>query len=321
MTTQILEDDTISAIEDIDELDLSNAMAPTLPAKSNFDVARRDVELTEFYNRLQSADAEALRSAATRIHARENTIRKNILETGKDLLGIQAAMAGVFDQWLDLAFGMSKRTAWNYISVAREFSATPQVVEFLPPSTAYALAASGTPESIRKSIIKEITDGVSPKKGEVERRIAEAKVMARKEREEIREKMKAEKVAAFEKVAEEKAWANKEKELKKSGATDDELKHARIVWYRDKERKEKAKKKALEALQTKREAEEKGRGEEVQILLEKAYSAAVYLMEHFSGDRRRLIELMAGVSHQDIAKALQKVSEDQALSINDASAL
>ncbi len=269
----------------------------TTAVASDVQSAQRDA----FYKKLLKADAEELKEAADRIRERHRT---SIIETGKDLLKIKTNKSGIFVRWLEIEFDMSVRTAWNYISVAEQFASTPKVVDVFPPATVYKLAASGTPDAIRKAVVLEVNSGACPTKEDVERRITEARNRARKDRLDARQKLADEKEIAAWKATEAKAWAKREKELKKNGAADEDIATARTAWANDREQKEKAKIKALQSRKTEKEREQQKRNENAKRLQEKAYSAARYLMENFKGDRKRLAELMAGVSQHDVAKAI-----------------
>ncbi|WP_425645903.1 hypothetical protein [Agrobacterium leguminum] len=269
----------------------------TTAVASDVRLAQRDA----FYKKLLKADAEELKETADRIRERH---RSSIIETGEDLLKIKTNKSGIFVRWLEVEFDMSVRTAWNYISVAEQFASTPKVVDVFPPATVYKLAASGTPDAIRKAVVLEVNSGACPTKEDVERRITEARNRARKDRLDARQKLADEKEIAAWKATEVKAWAKREKELKKSGATDEDIATARTAWTNDMEQNEKAKIKALQSRKTEKEREQQKRNENAKRLQEKAYSAVKYLIENFKGDRNRLAELMTGVSPHDVANVL-----------------
>lgn len=295
--------ETALADLDIDSSISNSASMQSTPNPVTTEVAP-DVQSAQrdaFYKKMLKADAEELKETADRIRERHRT---SIIETGKDLLKIKTNKSGIFVRWLEVEFDMSVRTAWNYISVAEQFASTPKVVDVFPPATVYKLAASGTPDAIRKAVVLEVNSGACPTKEDVERRITEAKNLARKDREDARQKLADEKEIAAWKATEAKAWAKREKELKKSGATDEDIATAQTKWANDREHKEKSKIKALQSRRIEKEREQQKRYKNVKHLQEKAYSAAKYLIENFKGDRNRLAELMEGVSQHDVANAL-----------------
>lgn len=178
---------------------------------------------TAFYETLKVSDAQALKLAADRIRER---LRISIIETGKDLLKIKTDMEGHFTNWISVEFDMSVRTAWNYISVAQKFDATPLIVDVLPQATLYKLAAEGTPQSVRDAVVQEVLAGVIPTKKEVEQRIQEGKEAERVER----QKHSAKKLAEKEAAADAKKWEAKEKALKKAEVSAGEIERQRKEW-------------------------------------------------------------------------------------------
>ncbi|UGB28689.1 DUF3102 domain-containing protein (plasmid) [Methylorubrum sp. B1-46] len=64
----------------------------------------------------------------------------------KELLG-----HGNFLPWIKDEFGMSDRTALNFMRVAERFKS--EIVSDLPPTVLYALAAPSTPDEVKDEII------------------------------------------------------------------------------------------------------------------------------------------------------------------------
>ncbi|WP_164021118.1 DUF3102 domain-containing protein [Rhizobium ruizarguesonis] len=129
------------------------------------------------YSGVSKAVAKEAEATALRIRDR---LRTHTLETGRELLIIKQKLGhGNFGKWLDFHFGWKERTAQNYMNSATAFGSAPRVIEVLPPSTVYKLAAKSTPEELRQSVIEEICRGGTPDGREVEKRIAETKSNAR----------------------------------------------------------------------------------------------------------------------------------------------
>lgn len=130
------------------------------------------------YAGLSAAVAKEAEATAKRIRAR---LKVHTLETGKELLVIKKALGhGKFGKWLEFHFGWKERTAQNYMNSAFAFGSTPQVIDLLPPSTVYKLAAKSTPAEIRQSVIDEIKRGEKPDPKQIEKTIAATKNAAPK---------------------------------------------------------------------------------------------------------------------------------------------
>lgn len=127
------------------------------------------------YDTLPADDARELRAVTDRMRDR---VKANEIENGRDLLAVKDRLAGTvgaFGAWLHAEFGMSERTAQNYMATAREFGDHPLVVAVLPPGTFYKLAAPSTPETIRQDVIRRIEEGERPEPAKILSTISEAK--------------------------------------------------------------------------------------------------------------------------------------------------
>lgn len=172
--------------EELTELDLSapTAAAPTerLPAPVNNIVALpaakpQAAEVRAFdYSGVSAAVAKEAEATAKRIR---NRLKVHTIEIGKELLVIKEELGhGKFGKWLDFHFGWKERTAQNYMNSATAFGSTPQIIDVLPPSTVYKLAAKSTPGALRQSVIDEIKRGDKPDPKQIERKISAAKNVA-----------------------------------------------------------------------------------------------------------------------------------------------
>lgn len=135
------------------------------------------------YDTLPDDDARELRAVTERMRERAKVSE---IENGRDLLAVKDRLAGTvgaFGAWLNAEFGMSERTAQNYMLAARQFGDHPAVVAVLPPGVVYALAAPSTPETIRQDVIRRIEDGERPKPETIRETITAAK-RAKRERKE-----------------------------------------------------------------------------------------------------------------------------------------
>jgi Protein of unknown function (DUF3102) len=107
--------------------------------------------------------AEQLRAIAERIRPRQQAIIENIIASGQDLIRAKTLLShGRFLGWVATEFGMSARTAQNYMSVAREFGKTGATVSHLPAGLLYRLVERATPETAREKVRKWLSTGERP---------------------------------------------------------------------------------------------------------------------------------------------------------------
>ena len=179
----------LSRLNDLEltDLDLTApttiAAAEQLPKSADNVVAlpkakRKAAEVYAFdYSGISTAVAREAEATAKRIR---NRLKVHTIETGKELLIIKRELGhGKFGKWLEFHFGWKERTAQNYMNSATAFGSTPQVIDVLPPSTVYKLAAKSTPDALRQSVIDEIERGEKPDPKQIERKIAATKSEAR----------------------------------------------------------------------------------------------------------------------------------------------
>ncbi|KSV76438.1 hypothetical protein N185_14885 [Sinorhizobium sp. GW3] len=169
--------------EELTELDLSawTAAAPAeqSPTPVNNVVALpaakpKAAEVRPFdYSGASAGIAKEAEATAKRIR---NRLKVHTIEIGKELLVVKKELGhGKFGKWLDFHFGWKERTALNYMNAATAFGSTPHVIDVLPPSTVYKLAAKSTPDELRQSVIDEIKRGDKPDPKQIEKKIAATK--------------------------------------------------------------------------------------------------------------------------------------------------
>lgn len=125
----------------------------------------------------------ALASAADRIRSLHRGAVGNIVAIGRELLSVKEMLPhGQFHPWLEAEFGMSPRSAQNYMAAVGLYDKN-ETVALLEPSVIYALAAPSTPEPVRQEILTKIESGEKLPPFAVKSIIAEAK---RKQAEESR---------------------------------------------------------------------------------------------------------------------------------------
>jgi len=137
------------------------------------------------YSALPPDVAEEAR--ATAHHVRERT-RAAIIETGRDLRRIKARLRhGLFLKWIDAEFGMTPRTAQNYMAAAALVEKN-EIVSHLPPTSVVQLAAPSTPKSAHKEVVRRLEAGEPLTPPVVRSIIKDAQAEQKRGQEEIAEK-------------------------------------------------------------------------------------------------------------------------------------
>jgi len=112
------------------------------------------------YDSLDPADAQVAQEAATHIKRYGQQMIADIVEIGSALIRAKDALRhGNFEAWLKISFGWKVRTAQNYMSVAQRLAEKAHWVAGLPLATTYRLAAKGTPDDLRTSVITRLEQG------------------------------------------------------------------------------------------------------------------------------------------------------------------
>ncbi len=125
------------------------------------------------YAALTADLASAVQDATNRIKQRQDRLIASIIETGDDLLRIKGLLEhGQFTSWLSVEFGMTDRTARNYMSAAAAFKDKPEIISVLPAATVYALAAA--PDETRAAVVTKLESGERPDEAEIKTLLAEA---------------------------------------------------------------------------------------------------------------------------------------------------
>ena len=109
------------------------------------------------YGTLDAETAASIRMMAETIRKR---MKNSIVETGRDLIRAKAQLAhGAFGPWLDAEFGMSSRTAQNYMRATDLADSKSEIVSHLPATILFRLAAPSTPEAVRDDAIARLERG------------------------------------------------------------------------------------------------------------------------------------------------------------------
>ena len=95
-----------------------------------------------------------------RIRVRIQRTTADIIETGRDLIQVKNGLGhGRFSKWIETEFGMTGRTAQNYMRAAEWAEGKNEIVSRLPPASIYLLAAKTTPEIIKTKVITDLEAG------------------------------------------------------------------------------------------------------------------------------------------------------------------
>lgn len=299
---------TVAAQFGIEEFNLSSKTSCACVEQDLPDPAAMDSDIAEInplvpfasdfdYSGLSIAVATEAEEAAQRIR---NLIRGSVIDTGCELLAIKVKLGhGKFGPWLAHHFTMSERTAQNCMNAAEVFGAAPRVVDILPPSTVYKLAAKSTPEEVRQCVIDEVAAGGAPDAATVEARITSAKSAERRRREE-------ERAAKQEEID----WQKHEQALRNVGRPDDEIESERKRWDTNKAQEERRQDKKL-AEDKKREDQEHRASEEQQRREAKmkhlAVRAAEILKQRLGADFEKVRNAVLALDHSELRKAMFSV--------------
>jgi Protein of unknown function (DUF3102) len=125
--------------------------------------AGRDPEwdaLCEAVSQRHAPAGDDLAEIANRIRARIRRTTTDIIDTGNDLLLVKARLEhGEFLKWIETEFGMTDRTARNYMQAAEWAADKTETVSVLQPSILYKLASPSTPEKIRAEALADLGAG------------------------------------------------------------------------------------------------------------------------------------------------------------------
>jgi hypothetical protein len=156
----------------------------TLTAQAGFD-----------YSALPTEIRDEAKIAADEIRG---LMRRSIVDVGAALARIKDRLPhGQFGKWLSAEFGLTERTAQNYMAAAA-LASEYETVSDLRPKTLYLLASPSTPEPIRREVIARFDAGEPIPDRTIKEMIGKAKVRQRQEQpRQPASRARAEAVAAF----------------------------------------------------------------------------------------------------------------------------
>ena len=128
------------------------------------------------YSTIDAAVRKEAQAAAVRINANRSNARLAIFEVGKDLRAIKDKLPhGQFLPWIEKEFGMTDRTARNYMAAWQMYSENPDEAVLLDPTALYALTAPSTPPEIKAEVLEQVKAGNIPSPKEIRAKIAAEK--------------------------------------------------------------------------------------------------------------------------------------------------
>jgi hypothetical protein len=112
------------------------------------------------YSVIDQDARDDVRDAAMRIKVRMARTAADIIDIGNDLIAVKAALGhGRFLAWIDAEFGMTERTAQNFMQVGERFRDKSETVSDFTVSALYALAAPSTPADIVMEVTERAAKG------------------------------------------------------------------------------------------------------------------------------------------------------------------
>jgi hypothetical protein len=113
------------------------------------------------YETLDTETRIVVRQRAVEIKDLMSSTAENIMRVGEKLLEVQVKLGnGKFDAWLQAEFDWSRRTAYNFIGVFKEFRGRANFAQIdIATSALYLLSAPSTPESAKQEIIMRAEAG------------------------------------------------------------------------------------------------------------------------------------------------------------------
>jgi menaquinone-dependent protoporphyrinogen IX oxidase len=101
-----------------------------------------------------------VKTATERIKLRMKRTAEDIIEIGKDLIAIKEKLPhGSFLPWIGSEFGLTDKTAQNFMNVAERFGSKNEIISDFKPTLLYLLAAPSTPDEVVEQVIEKAENG------------------------------------------------------------------------------------------------------------------------------------------------------------------
>lgn len=136
-----------------------------------------DIQTAFAYSDLTPDTRTIVEAATDRLHTLERKTGEQIIEMGRELIRVKAALDhGQFGSWIDAEFGWSRDTAQRFMNVAQVFGGRemPHGAVFQAKAL-YALASSNTPQIIRDEFIAKAEAGERVTHKDVKERVNRSK--------------------------------------------------------------------------------------------------------------------------------------------------
>lgn len=129
------------------------------------------------YQQLDSETRIITQQRAGEIKTLMRSTAEAIMQVGEKLLEVQTRLGnGQFDAWLSAEFDWSRRTAYNFIGVFKEFRGRANFAQMdVATSALYLLAAPSTPAEVRDELLERAEAGERITHGDVKQAVSEAK--------------------------------------------------------------------------------------------------------------------------------------------------
>lgn len=128
------------------------------------------MQLKYDYDQLDMPTGNTVRGAAIEIKAHAERAKVSMIAIGQKLAEVKALLPhGQFEDWCQVEFDMSQRTAQRMMAAAEVFGDKSDTVSLLSDSAMYMLSAPSVPEAARIEVIEQAQEtGTSPTKAEVQ---------------------------------------------------------------------------------------------------------------------------------------------------------
>ncbi len=112
------------------------------------------------YAALSREDEVAAKEDAAIIKAHMKSAAESIIAVGLALKRQKERLPhGMFLPWIEAEFGMTHKTATNFMNVASHYEGKVEMISTSAPTVLYELAAPSTPQSVREQVEELIVDG------------------------------------------------------------------------------------------------------------------------------------------------------------------
>lgn len=118
------------------------------------------IEIGFDYAVIDEDGRDDVRAAAERIKVRMSRTVEDIIDIGRDLIAVKKSIGhGNFLRWIEVEFGMTDRTARNFMSACERFGSKTEMVSDLTVGVLYALAAPSTDDAVVEEVIERAEAG------------------------------------------------------------------------------------------------------------------------------------------------------------------